>query len=353
MASNVPENEDEMMGYGELIKQWVSLVTGYSSQYDESGWCARQVIGPPKVYPHYGDNAGAWAMADCSANEFLELEFQDALFVHGLDIYETYHAGGVKAILGKDPAGKWKQLWKTEQVQVIHNSRIFSPPLQKLGFPIKHIRIEVDCSGCGTWVEIDAVEMKGKKHMLKPPPSLNVLAEDYRKLVNDASFSDIGFTVEGKTVHAHKVILSARSDYFRTMLSDMPGPENYKSLASIPDVSYQSFIGMMHYIYCNSVPSDFNGVSLTELWRVADKYGMDGMKNYASFTIMNKLDATNVVDIYVDAVKKLPVIEEVKKNCLNYMALNMDKVVTTKSFSALPQDLMLEIIQSTTAKLSI
>ena len=35
----------------------------------------------------------------------------------------------------------------------------------------------------------------------------------------------------------------------------------------MPDVSYNSFIGMMHYIYCNSVPDDFDGTSLTELWR--------------------------------------------------------------------------------------
>ena len=62
----------------------------------------------------------------------LQLEYPEALFITGLDIYETYHAGGVKAILGKDPAGKWRHLWKTEQVQVIHNSRIFSPPIQVL-----------------------------------------------------------------------------------------------------------------------------------------------------------------------------------------------------------------------------
>ena len=30
-------------------------------------------MGAPKVYPQYGDNAGAWAMANCDANEYLEV----------------------------------------------------------------------------------------------------------------------------------------------------------------------------------------------------------------------------------------------------------------------------------------
>ena len=35
MASNI-QRSAEKIGFGEEIKQWVSAVTGYSSQYDES-----------------------------------------------------------------------------------------------------------------------------------------------------------------------------------------------------------------------------------------------------------------------------------------------------------------------------
>ena len=50
-----------------------------------------------------------------------------------------------------------------------------------------------------------------------PPPSVANLAEDYRKMVNNETFSDVEFLVDGKTIYAHKVILSARCDYFRAM----------------------------------------------------------------------------------------------------------------------------------------
>ena len=41
---------------------------------------------------------------------------------------------------------------------------------------------------------------------------------------------------------------------------------------------------------------------------VADRYSIDGLKKYASYTISTTLDPANVVDIYVDAVTKLPLI---------------------------------------------
>ena len=53
--------------------------------------------------------------------------------------------------------------------------------------------------------------------LAEPPPSLDILAEDYKKLVNDETFSDVEFRIGKQIVYAHKVILSARCDYFRAM----------------------------------------------------------------------------------------------------------------------------------------
>ena len=45
--------------------------------------------------------------------------------------------------------------------------------------------------------------------------------------------------------------------------------------------------------------------------------------------------------------------DDVRRVSLNYMSCHMDKVVTSRSFATLPQDLMLDIIQETTSKLTI
>lgn len=48
--------------------QWAAALLGCSSEYDGELWAASQLLGPPKVYPAYGDISGAWApagSADC------------------------------------------------------------------------------------------------------------------------------------------------------------------------------------------------------------------------------------------------------------------------------------------------
>ena len=36
-------------------------------------WSADQILGPPKVYPEYGDLHGAWASEECNLQEFIEV----------------------------------------------------------------------------------------------------------------------------------------------------------------------------------------------------------------------------------------------------------------------------------------
>ena len=48
---------------------------------------------------------------------------------------------------------------------------------------------------------------------------VNTLGDDFVKLVNDPTFSDVCFKVEGKKVHAHKAILVVRSKYFKAMFT--------------------------------------------------------------------------------------------------------------------------------------
>ena len=35
----------------------------------------------------------------------------------------------------------------------------------------------------------------------------------------------------------------------------------------IPDVSYDGFMGVLHYIYTNSIPQEYDTIALTQLWR--------------------------------------------------------------------------------------
>lgn len=56
-----------------------------------------------------------------------QVKFQKKVFLREINIYETYHAGGVKKISAKDMQGNWVMVYKTHRLQNIEKSRIFSP----------------------------------------------------------------------------------------------------------------------------------------------------------------------------------------------------------------------------------
>ncbi|XP_052820202.1 uncharacterized protein LOC128246029 [Mya arenaria] len=336
-----------------LVSQWVSRVRAYSSQYDSDSWNADQVIGSPRVYPQYGDIVGTWAPGDRNNSEFLELEYAEEVYVTGIDIYETYHAGGTKAVLGKTADGRWVPLYTAPSIENITSSRIFSPPLNEQSLKTRELRIEVDCTVAGTWVEIDAVQLHGRRFLLAPPPSMSDMASDLEKLINDERFSDCSFTVEGKTVYAHRAILCVRSDYFRALFADHTKESKSKEPIVIPDVSYPNFLAVLHFLYTNQLPDTLDTIALTNLWRVADRFSMDGLKALAALQVCEKINTENVVDTFVCANNNLPIIDEIRNNCMAFMSSHMSFVVNTASFERLPRDIMLEIIQQSTSKLKL
>merc|ERR1712013_93791 len=236
------------------MEQWVSSVRSFSSQYNDGTWAAHQVIGPPKVYPRYGDINGAWAQSGPDANEYLELEFSEVVRVCGIEIYETYNAGEIRKISALNTKGRWVELW-SGRAERIENSRIFKPTLQDPTFGTNVIRLEVDCSRAGTWCEIDAVKLIGvKTKITEDPPERTKVADDLICLLDNNgksdNFSDVIFVVGGEEVPAHRCILSARSEYFRAMFRDGMRESHSSRPIIINSVDADVFKVVMQYIYC-------------------------------------------------------------------------------------------------------
>ncbi|KAH3737344.1 hypothetical protein DPMN_043927 [Dreissena polymorpha] len=138
-----------------VVEQWVNDVIGYSSAYGRKfqRWSAQEILGAPNVYPRYADDRRAWAPDVIDANQFLEFQFYTSVYVTKLDVYETFNAGGVKAIRCFDVSEEWITLWSTDKVYVLEYPRIFSPSFT----------LDIDCTAANTWVEIDAVKLYGTK----------------------------------------------------------------------------------------------------------------------------------------------------------------------------------------------
>jgi len=194
--------------------QWVKRVPKFSSSYN-SGWEASCLIGPPRVYPSYGDIRGAYASsASTGTHEWLELDYETPVFVTGIDIFETYNPGHVTNILIK-VGDYWIPLWSGVVLPVGHGrpgpqSRIFSPPLKPTVFRSDQVRIEMDCTTARSWAEIDCVLLKGVErvswspslHHLYPPSFraavkvFSLVCQRYN-LHDDVRFRVINFLAEG------------------------------------------------------------------------------------------------------------------------------------------------------------
>jgi len=149
-------------GDDDTHKQWVKKVVKYSSQYNDDGWSANQVIGKPNVYPNHGDLHGAWATRETDQNQFIEVKFAVKVRPTAINIYETYNPGAVVAVRAKDK-GSWEALWSTNKPEHLQESRIFSPTLKDVSMRTRVLRLELDCTAAGTWCEIDAVELLGDR----------------------------------------------------------------------------------------------------------------------------------------------------------------------------------------------
>ncbi|KAH3737619.1 hypothetical protein DPMN_044212 [Dreissena polymorpha] len=148
--------------------QWANAVIGYSSEYGSDKWSAKQTLGLPDVYPRYADDKKAWAPDVIDAHQYLLLQFATPVYVTQVDVYETFNAGGVKEIVCYDYQENVQRrirLWSTDKVSAVKSARVFSPSFENnidIGDCFSNeILLIIDCTAANTWVEIDAVRLKG------------------------------------------------------------------------------------------------------------------------------------------------------------------------------------------------
>ena len=78
---------------------WAQAVSAQSSEFDPVYWGAAQAVGPPDVYPCYGDIVGTWASAGPDeAEEFITVDLGAPVDAVAVLIVETFARGAVSAI---------------------------------------------------------------------------------------------------------------------------------------------------------------------------------------------------------------------------------------------------------------
>lgn len=156
------------------------------------------------------------------------------------------------------------------------------------------------------------------------------LEADFRSMLDNRNFSDISFIVEGKQIYSHKVILCARSEYFRGMFSEYT-KESQLSEIKITDTSYPIFFSLLEFLYTNTIRSGFDIKDLLQLVTLSDYYRVEQLKNLLYYNIGKLLNLDNVIDIFNFALKSTNLFEEnstpLIQQCIHFIKQNWGKIV--------------------------
>ena len=128
------------------------------------------------------------------------------------------------------------------------------------------------------------------------PSSAQILQASLGQFVDTEDFSDVTFLVEGRRVHAHRLVLSLLSERFRAMFAPGGFREASQKEVVMDDVSHASFLLMLRYLYTGTVagiPTEPTQRlhAVVELLQTADQFMLDHLKQQCESILQQLVDA--------------------------------------------------------------
>jgi hypothetical protein len=172
------------------------------------------------------------------------------------------------------------------------------------------------------------------------PPS--TLHHDMSLMVNNESFSDICFEIEGVAVYAHKIMLT-RCSYFKAMLSSNMR-ETTQRVVRLEQVRHPIFLALLTYLYTDSV--DVPLEIAMELFQAADQFGVERLKKMCEAKMLASITVENAASIF--HASDLHTARSLREKCLGFILVNFEAVSKSKSFEEMARgnvELVFEILR--------
>lgn len=134
-------------------------------------------------------------------------------------------------------------------------------------------------------------------------------------MLDDGIHTDVTITTTNGSLKAHKAVLAACSPVFQSMfLHDLKEKES--SNIEIDDMSWESCMALLRYIYGSIKPEDFWKHRLA-LLAAANKYDMIDLKSACEESLLEDINTGNVLERLQEAW--LYSLHKLKKGCLTYL----------------------------------
>lgn len=172
---------------------------------------------------------------------------------------------------------------------------------------------------------------------------ISLLSDNLSALYLSETFSDITLIVDGHRLPAHRVLLAARSDYFRALLYGGM-KESSETDIEIKVSSLQAFKYLLKYLYCGHIQlKSFKEETILEIFSLSHEYGFVELENAISDFLKNTLSIRNVCVIYDTAnLFQLSQLAEVCRTFIDRQAL---EVIRSEAFFSLSIVTLKDIIK--------
>ncbi|RLM60426.1 hypothetical protein C2845_PM14G05710 [Panicum miliaceum] len=173
---------------------------------------------------------------------------------------------------------------------------------------------------------------------IEVPPSDIVL--HFAKLLEEKEGVDITFSVGGKNIGAHKMVLAIRSPVFKAELYGPMREEGTEPIV-VKDVQPDVFRALLHFIYTDSLPpledleEDDRNEIIRHLLVAADRYAMERLKLMCQSILCENLSVQTVATTL--ALADQHHCDMLKDACIEFMACSsvMDAVEATQGYKNL------------------
>lgn len=126
-------------------------------------------------------------------------------------------------------------------------------------------------------------------------------SDQMAQLCMNSDYSDVTFIVEDQKLYAHRVILAARSEYFRALLFGGLSESHQREITL--KIPVEAFKALLRYIYSGHMSlSQMKEENILDTLGLANQYGFTELESAISEYLRQVLTLSNVCAI-LDAAK--------------------------------------------------
>ncbi|KAK6755506.1 hypothetical protein RB195_014088 [Necator americanus] len=168
------------------------------------------------------------------------------------------------------------------------------------------------------------------------------LSDNIGSLFLNTDFSDVIFIVDGEKFPAHKVLLAARSEYFRALLYGGL-KESDEGEIILEETNVFAFRILLRYIYTAKLTLlEYKEEQVMEILGLAHKYGFVKLQNAIADYLKAILNNKNLCTIF--NISQLYCLNDLTEYCLVFADQNASEVLTTQGFLQLSLNAVTQLI---------